>query len=61
MAKWVCSDKKGGLVWYMVGSETHEGIGAGVYRWGSKEGLASVLGSTSWYPKQENDMLLRPA
>ena len=38
------SDKKGGLVWYTVGSKANEGTGAGVYRWGSKEGLASVLG-----------------
>jgi len=60
MAKWVCSIKKGGLVWYMVGSKTNEGTGAGVHRQDSKEGLASVLGSTPWYSKQKN-MLLRPA
>jgi hypothetical protein len=30
-----------------------------VYGWGSKEGLASVLGSTLWHSKQKY-MLLRP-
>ena len=54
------SDKKGCLVWYTVGSEANEGTGAGVYRWGSKDDLASVLGSTPQYSKQKN-MLLRSA
>jgi len=38
--------RKGGLVWYMDGSKTDEGTGAGVYRWGLRKGIASVLDST---------------
>jgi hypothetical protein len=52
--------RKGDLVWYTVGFKTNEGTGAGVYRWGSNEGLASVSGSTPRYSKQKN-MILRPA
>jgi len=30
----------------MDGSKTDEGTGAGVYRWGLRKGIASVLDST---------------
>jgi len=50
-------EKKGGLVWYIYGSKTDEGTGAGVYRWGLRKGIALVLGSTPPYFRQ-NCMLL---
>jgi hypothetical protein len=36
----------------LVGSQTTEGTGAGVYRWDSKEGLASVLDTTVFQAKK---------
>jgi hypothetical protein len=37
-------DNKGGLVWYTDGSKTNESTGAGVYRWGSKNGHSFSVG-----------------
>ena len=37
-------DNKGGLVWYMDWSKTNQDTGAGVYKWGSKNGHSFSLG-----------------
>jgi hypothetical protein len=37
-------DNKRGLVWYMDGSKTNEGMGVGVYKWGSRRGHNFSLG-----------------
>jgi hypothetical protein len=37
-------DNKGGLVWYLDGSKTNKGTGAGVYRRGSRKGHIFSLG-----------------
>ena len=38
------SDNKEGMGWFIDGSKTNKGTGAGVYRWGSKRSTA-----TPWY------------
>jgi ribonuclease HI len=49
-------DNKGGLVWYTDRSKTNEGTGAGVYKWGSRRGIALVSGFTLWYPRRKYDI-----
>jgi hypothetical protein len=44
MAEWNNPDNKGGLVWYIDGSENNTGTSAGVYRWGSTRRHSFSLG-----------------
>ena len=44
--------KKGSLVWYMEGSKTNEGTGAGCIDGAQKMGTVPFLGSTSQYSRQ---------
>jgi hypothetical protein len=37
--------------WYTDKSKTNTGTGDGDYRWDSRRGTASVLGSTPWYSR----------
>jgi hypothetical protein len=44
-------DISGGLVWYTDGSKANEGIGAGVYKYGTRKKLTLVFGSMPRYPR----------
>jgi len=44
-------NRSGGLVWCVDGSKANEGIGAGVYSYGTRKRLSLVFGSTPWYSR----------